>query len=33
MITLKNDQRVNCETTMVSVEENLQAVKKALDVL
>lgn len=29
VITMKSDQTVNYETTMVSAEENLQAVKKA----
>lgn len=29
MITLRNDPTVNYETTVVSAEENLQAVKKA----
>lgn len=29
VIMLKSDQTVNYETTMVSAEENLQAVKKA----
>lgn len=30
MIMLKSDQTVNYETTMVSAEEKLQAVKKAV---